>query len=308
MKNFIGAIKRFLHKVIAYIVAIILHPGAIYSFENFRLWEKRGYHITPLHFYYPIPDTRELEIKDLPISELPGINMRPEFQLKLMKETFSRFSEDYKKFLVEPTNSNHFYLDNDAFTGIDPFIYYCMIRHFQPSTIIEVGSGHSTLLGAQACHITPSTRYISIDPWPREFISKGVPGVELLCQRVEDLDVEFFQQLKPNDILFIDSSHTIRTSGDVSFLVLEVIPRLASGVVIHFHDIFLPYDYPKEWLIEQQRFWTEQYLLQAYLSENDHVEVLFASQFVTTKYPREVWQAFPNALSIGGASFWMRKC
>ena len=304
----LGTIKRYIHRFVSHMVAVTLRPGAVYDRENFRLWERRGYHITPIHFYYPIPDTRELELKNFQISELPGINMRQEFQLKLMKETFAGFSEEYNRLPARPNNSKHFYLDNDAFTGIDPFVYYCMIRHFQPKTIIEVGSGHSTLLGAQACRLGQATRYVCIDPWPREFISGGVPGVELICEKVEDQDIEFFQQLRPNDILFVDASHVVRTAGDVCFIILEVLPRLASGVVVHFHDIFLPFDYPRELVIEQQRFWSEQYLLHAYLAENDSVEVLFASQFISTKYAEETRKTFPNALSIGGASFWIRKC
>ena len=109
-------------------------------------------------------------------------------------------------------------------------------------------------------------------------------------------------------MLFIDSSHVIRTAGDVCFIFLEVLPRLAPGVIVHVHDIFLPFDYPKDWLITQQRFWTEQYLLQAYLTENPHAEVLLASHYLSVVHPREVKRAFPGALHIHGGSFWFRKC
>lgn len=307
MRGAIVTIKRYIHRVAAYLVAILLRSGAIYNHENFKFWEKRGYHITPLHFYYPIPDTRELESKDFQQSELPGLDLRPEFQLRLMKQAFVGFSHEYNnipKIAIDPTT---FYLDNDAFNGIDPYIYYCMIRHFKPNTVVEVGSGHSTLLGAQASRLNQSTRYVCIDPWPRDFISSGVPDIEFIRQKVEDLDLRLFQELQPNDILFVDSSHVIQTAGDVCFMILEVLPRLSKGVIAHFHDIFLPFDYPKAWIVDQQRFWTEQYLLHAYLAENDHAEVLFANNFISKNYYQEVRQSFPNATWIGGASFWIRK-
>ncbi len=263
-------------------VAVILRPGAVWDSENFRLWESHGYHITPIHFYYPIPDTRDLEKKDFQPSGCPGIDLRLEFQLRLLKESFAKFSQEYNTLPIKPTNSNAFYLDNDAFTGIDPYIYYCMIRNFKPKTVVEVGSGHSTVLGAQACQLSVSTRYVCIDPWPRDFISRGVPGIEFIRQKVEDLDLDMFLQLQQNDILFVDNSHVVRTAGDVCFIILEVLPRLAQGVIIQFHDIFLPFDYPKEWIVGQQRFYTEQYLLQAYLVENCHIEVLFAIPHMVT--------------------------
>jgi hypothetical protein len=303
-----GKIKRYIHRLEAYLVAAILRPGAMYDLENFRLWERRGYHITPLHFYYPIPDTRDFFQKEFHPSDCPGIDFRFEAQLELLQEFSAKFSQEYNAFPIKATNSNSFYLDNDAFAGIDPLIYYCMIRHFRPKTIIEVGSGHSTVLGAQACQLNDSTRYVCIDPWPRDFISRGVAGVEFVRQKVEDLQLDVFLQLQPNDILFIDSSHVVRTAGDVNFVILEILPRLAKGVIIHFHDIFLPFEYPKEWIIEQQCFWTEQYILQAYLAENNHAEILLTNHYISKKHPEEVRQTFPNALRIDGGSFWIRKC
>ena len=158
---------------------IILRPGSLNEPENFKLWERHGYHILPIHFYYPIPNTLDLKNKILQPSELPGMDLRSLFQLNLMKESFIKFSHEYENFPNESIDSGIFHLDNDAFGGIDPFIYYCMIRHFQPRTILEVGSGHSTLLGAQASNLNKDTRYLCVDPWPRAFISDGVPGVEL---------------------------------------------------------------------------------------------------------------------------------
>ena len=301
-----AAARRYTHRAIAYLVSIVLRPEALFDRFNFRLWQKRGYHITPIHFYYPIPDTRQLSAYPDP-SESPGIDFRPEFQLRLLREVFPCFAAEYAGFPATPSEAGTFYLGNGSFDGIDPHVYYALIRHFKPKTVIEVGSGYSTLVGVQASRMNGATRYLCIDPWPRADIA-GVPGVELLRRKVEETNIEVFLTLGRNDILFVDASHVVRTGGDVCFIILEVLPRLAEGVIVHFHDIFLPFEYPREWLLERHLFWTEQYLLQAYLADNSRVEVLFASNYISKKYPREVQEAFPGAVWHGGGSFWIRKC
>ena len=120
--------------------------------------------------------------------------------------------------------------------------------------------------------------------------------MKVVQRRVEEIDVAYFDQLERNDILFIDSSHVVRTGGDVTFLMLEVLPRLSAGVVVHFHDIFLPFDYPADMILDRHLFWTEQYPLHAYLCENAHVDVLFASEFIAHDFPESLEQAFPKAL------------
>jgi Methyltransferase domain len=306
MYNPLHIVRTSIHRGIALVVATFLRPGATYDRANFRLWERHGYHVTPKHFYSPIPDTDTLKQYRFPSSHIPGIDLQPEAQLQLLR-AFMAYQDEFKHIPLHSSNEAVFSLDNDAFTGIDPLVYYCMLRHFKPKTVIEIGSGHSTLLGAQATQANPSTHYICIDPWPRSFIAKGVGSVEFIKERVETLDLGLFSALQPGDILFVDSSHVVRTASDVCFIILELLPRLPAGVIIHFHDIFLPYEYPKEWVIQQQRFWTEQYLLQAYLAENKLVEVLLANQYLVRQHETAVKAVFAHASHIDGASFWIRK-
>lgn len=308
MTQIVKASRRIVHRITARFVALILRKGAIYDPENFRLWENHGYHITPTHFYCPIPDTRELEKVYPNRKETPGIDYRPEFQLRLLSEKLSQFSAEYNSFPISSTEENQFYLDNDAFGGVDPHVYYSMIRCFQPRLIIEIGSGYSTLLGVQASQANGTTQLRFVDPWPRKFIAKGAISAEHIRLRVEELEHGFFQELQENDILFIDSSHVIRTGGDVTYLFLQVLPRLASGVIVHVHDVYLPFDYPKKLVVEQHMFWTEQYLLQAYLIENRNAEVMFGSNYMAHEYPEALKASFPRALWWGGGSFWIRKC
>ena len=121
--------------------------------------------------------------------------------------------------------------------------------------------------------------------------------------------MDFFLQLQHNDILFIDSTHVIKIGGEVNYLFLEVLPRLNKGVIVHVHDIFLPFEYPKEWVIQRHRFWTEQHLLHAFLICNNCFEVLWAGNYLCTKYPEKLRTLFPsyNLESISPGSFYIRK-
>ena len=129
----------------------------------------------------------------------------------------------------------------------------------------------------------------------------------LIENKVEDLDLEFFSQLHSGDILFIDSSHTVKIGGDVNYLFLEVLPRLKPGVIVHVHDIFFPFDYRRDWVMDELRFWTEQYLLQAFLTFNCEFEVLMANAYLGHRYLEDLKAAFPNSSWWGGGSFWMRR-
>ncbi len=156
----------------------------------------------------------------------------------------------------------------------------------------------------------PAAGVTVIDPHPNEVVRAGFPGLgEVLDEAVEEVPLRRFGALRPNDVLFIDSSHVLRIGGDVQFLYLEVLPRLAPGVLVHIHDIFLPAEYPKRWVLEQFRFLSEQYLLQAFLAFNGEFEVLWAGQFMHLRHPDDLARAFPsyerNRTSPG--SFWIRR-
>jgi Methyltransferase domain len=301
-----GVVSRYLH-----------HPKFL---ELFRLWEKHGFHVTPVHFYQPIPDTRSLpETLWSHPSRLVGINMNDALQLDLLRKDFPKFRTEYQQFPIEPAGEpSHFYLNNGLFDGTDALVAYCMIRHFHPRLIIEVGSGFSSLLLGQAATKNNNSALICIEPFPQEFLKHGFRGLHSLIEKkVQDMDLDFFSQLGPGDVLFIDSSHTVKIGGDVNYLFLEVLPRLKPGVIVHVHDIFFPFDYRRDWVKEEFRFWTEQYLLQAFLAFNSEFEVLMANRYVAHKYSEDFKAAFPSleklkanskdSISWGGGSFWMRR-
>ena len=278
--------------------------------EIFRLWERYGIHVTPVHFYQPIPNTQSLPeaLWNRP-SELVGIDMNDAVQLDLLQNHFPKFRGEYDQFPAEPPGAPiRFHLNNGLFDGTDALVAYCMIRHFQPRLIIEVGSGFSSLVATEAIARNGKSELIRIEPFPQDFLRKGVSGLHSLIEKkVEDIELEFFSQLQSGDILFIDSSHTVRIGGDVNYLFLEVLPRLKPGVIVHVHDIFFPFDYRRDWVMDELRFWAEQYLLQAFLTFNSEFEVLMANSYLGHRYMEDLKATFANSPWWGGGSFWMRR-
>jgi len=275
--------------------------------------------VTKKHFYSPIPDTGELKNKvDLwtKKSELPGIDINLKGQMNFLETIFPLYKNEFN-FPVDKTEISHeYYLNNAAFGLEDATVLHCMIRHFQPRTIIEIGSGHSTCVAARAglmnrkegcqCKLT------SIDPYPRKTHKEGFAGLDVqITKKVENVEVDIFEKLEKNDILFIDSSHIVRTGGDVNFLFLEILTRLKKGVVVHIHDIFLPFEYPRKWIIDDRAFLSEQYLLRAFLCFNKSFEVLFGNHFAKTMYPEKTRALFvpPKGYRerLFSSSFWIRK-
>ena len=280
--------------------------------------QKLGYHITPNHFYYPVPDTTKLRDKLWSEhSELAGISINEGTQLELLSVFAAEFKCEYERFPRGKTDDPcRFFLGNLSLESVDAEVLYCMIRHFKPRRIYEIGSGYSTYLSAQAvlknseednCY---KCDLVAIDPYPRETLRRGFPGLSgLISKEVQDVPLSEFAKLEENDILFIDSSHVLRIGGDVQYEYLEILPRLKRGVIVHSHDIFLPAEYPKKWVKDRRLFWSEQYLLQAFLAFNDTFEVLWAGSYMHLNHPGELERAFDSydrAKTLPG-SFWMRR-
>ncbi len=291
------------------IKSLKLGNGDFVHYDFFDLWVKNGFYVIPNHFYQPIPDIERLN-KGIfkKKSELIGISFNDEKQLKLLYN-FLEYREEYNLIPDHPSEKDYeFSFNNIAFDWLDALVYYCIIRHFKPKNIIEVGSGWSSKLAAQAAIRNGSTQLTCIEPFPQEFMKKGFPGLtKLYVDDVEDLPLSVFSKLENCDILFIDSSHTVKTGGDVNYLFLEVLPRLKKGVLVHIHDIFFPFDYPEGWVVKEHRFWAEQYLLQAFLMFNQDFSIIFANNYLGHKYPKQIKSVFPKSSSHRGGSIWIRR-
>lgn len=186
------------------------------------------------------------------------------------------------------------------FGWADASVYRAMLGWLQPERIIEAGSGYSTMIALDEGY--PVT---CIEPHPDRLLSLVRPGdpVTLLRQLVQDVPLSLYGELAAGDILFIDSSHVVKAGSDVCWLLLRVLPRLAPGAMMHLHDIFWPFEYPAAWLREH-RDWTEDYLLNAFLSGNAGWEILWFSSWLWRCHP-EVVPEHLRAEDPG--SIWLRK-
>jgi hypothetical protein len=155
-----------------------------------------------------------------------------------------------------------------------------------------------------------SIYFTCIEPYPPDFLGEGINGIsQLIVSPVEQMSVDTFLELTAGDILFIDTSHTVKTGGDVVFLLQEVLPRLADGVVVHIHDIFLPHDYPPEWVFAG-RAWNEQYAVRSFLTFNSVFEILFSVAWMS-HFKNDILAAalpgYPQNYRDGGGSLWIQR-
>jgi hypothetical protein len=316
MVRFVGAGRVF--HLFDHDTRVDLAAAELKRSVDFEAWERRGLHVTPVHFYQPVPDTRELDPKiwDLP-TELVGVDLNVSGQLRLLDEFARSYRNEYEALPTRPTAVPYqFSLNNQSFESVDAEVLWCMVRHFKPERVYEVGSGNTTYLTAQALlknaeeGSTPPGTLVAIEPYPNAVLRSGFPGLtELLTTPVQGVPLARFQELKANDILFIDSSHVLKIGSDVQYEFLEVLPRLRPGVIVHIHDIFLPLEYPKVWVLDEHRFWNEQYLLQAFLSSNRSFEVLWAGAYMNHRHPERLEGAFQSYTrqAVLPGSFWMRR-
>jgi hypothetical protein len=285
------------------------------------IFARHGFHLLRKHYYLPIPDESDLadDFWDKP-SKLVGLEMNQEKALELLDTVFSVYSDEFRALfpLNQTTDPQKFFLINGNYMAVDAHVYYSFIRHFKPKRIIEIGGGNSTLLaataGMQNLHETGQSPNLTvIEPFPNPMLKRGVPGVsELIGCKVQDVELELFTSLERGDILFIDSSHALRTGGDVQYEYLEILPRLAPGTLIHIHDISLPRPYPRVYF-ESQLYWNEQYLLQAFLAFNPKFQVLWPGNYMMVNYPEKVCSVFPEFQTMRQffpmsepSAFWMQ--
>lgn len=270
------------------------------------------------HFYSPIVDVKDVFERRVEIwPERPrhlGIDFDDASHRAILSEVFPKYISDYDypDRLDEPEEPGRFYTENPAFSWLDSRSLFVLLREWRPRRLIEVGGGFSTLLAADV-----NTRFLSgsvemtcIEPYPEPFLQQSVPGLDrLIAERVERVDLAEFTKLARRDVLFIDSSHVAKTGSDVNFLLFEVLPRLAPGVMIHIHDIFLPHDYPESWVLQENRSWNEQYVVQALLMYSSAFRVVFGCSYAFHRYPHLVREALqlPGRQAFGGGSLWIER-
>lgn len=261
--------------------------------------EGLGVSVTPQHFYFPVPSIKSFHAKDWNACRpCAAFDFRIEEQIERLRNEILPYSAECT-FPENPArNPFEFHFNNGFFERVDAEVAYSFVRMRKPERIVEIGSGNSTLLLAAAMQRNADAGFpgelISIEPSPPHYLKEGLPGLtRLIPARVQDTPFDLFLSLKENDILFIDSSHVVSIDSDVIYECLFILPRLAPNVLVHFHDIFAPLDYPEKFVKTNLCFWGEQYLLEAFLSFNSKFEVIWAGSAMQRFHPEVLREAFP---------------
>lgn len=183
--------------------------------------------------------------------------------------------------------------------------YYCIIRHTKPARIIEVGSGFSSLVAKQALKENGKGTLICVEPFPLDWMAARPDQFNITKEKVQSLSPEYFNDLlNDGDMLFIDSTHTVKNGSDCLHLYLRILPNITSSILVHAHDIYLPFPFPKRMMLEKRVYWTEQYLLYAYLLDNPKVRVLYGSMVNKKWFSSKLDKLMHGRKPSGGASFW----
>ena len=280
----------------------LLH--ALRAVRSMRAVVSRPPFVAPGHFYSPMTIPADVERASMwaenTSSTLPGVDIAADQQLALAAEIST--------FLKEQLPGPRYTSDNEQYGPGDGAIYRAMLNHLRPARLIEVGSGFSTaILLDEIDHSLLEINVTCIEPYPQRLLGllreSDHERLTLHKKPVQDVPRDMYSQLGSGDVLFIDSTHVVKAGSDVNWLMLHILPQLAKGVIVHVHDVFWPFEYPKTWLGEH-RDWTEDYLLHAFLIGNTSWEILLFSSWL--------WRCHPELIPghLAGqkpGSIWLRR-
>lgn len=309
---------------------LVLLPLTLFSALLLKFWRARGTDNTPAsrlvfrtvgllpvrdHYYEPLFHPQHIRHPLDTIRDLAGIDLNIPAQLQLLE----RFNFQSELLLLEQKHLEdgvpHFEYRNSFYGSGDAELLYSMVRWLRPGRLVEIGSGYSTLAAEAAIRENQQNdpaincEHICIEPYERPWLRNL--NVRVIRERAELINLDLFETLGENDILFIDSSHIIRPQGDVLFIYQSILPRLRPGVFVHIHDIFTPRDYPAAWVVDAAILWNEQYLLEAFLAFNPQFEVVCSLNHLCREHPKVVADKFPRyaleATARQPGAFWIRR-
>ncbi len=267
------------------------------------------------HYYSPLPDISEVQSR-FPIlcpggTDLgPSIDLRPKIQRSLLTELASYYCDFH--WPEQPSKDFRFHLQQTVFCHGDAVILHAMLRHFAPKRIIEVGSGFSSalMLDVNARFLQGQTQFTFIEPFPERLLSlihdNDLEKCTVIDEKLQTVPLATFHQLQANDILFVDSSHVSKIGSDVNRIVFDILPILKPGVLVHFHDVLWPFEYPLQWIMEGKA-WNEAYLLRAFLQYNSHFEIVLLNSYIGHVFESFMKKMMPLFLKNTGGSLWLRK-
>ncbi len=271
--------------------------------------------VAPGHFYSPMPSRADVEEQLERLSQLdlllklPAIDMNIPGQLRLLESLMSYYPQ--VPFKAEAVPGLLYRMDNGYFSYTDGIVLFCMLNALRPRRIIEIGSGFSTcaILDTNRLFLGGQAQVTCIDPHPgvlRSLLGNSQDAVTMVESKLQNVDRGIFDELGPNDVLFIDSSHVSKAGSDVNYVFLEIRPRLKAGVAIQIHDIYLGFEYPAKWLREG-RAWNEAYLLRAFLEYNQQFRISLFIGYMQNVHEAWFREHMPDTMLRKGGSFWMEK-
>jgi predicted O-methyltransferase YrrM len=284
-----------------------------------RLFSWRVLRVKNGHYYSPVPSIKELQrdaarIFDRSLRSLPGIDLNDSEQLALLTELAAFYGE--QPFRETPRGDIRYFFDNYWYGRADGLFLYSMIRRFRPRRIVEIGSGFSSavMLDTNERFMDCSMRLTFIEPDSKRLRKLLRPddeqSVTIIEQRIQRVDPTILDQLDASDMLFVDSSHVSKPGSDVNYILFELLPKLRPGVLVHFHDVPYPFEYPRKWF-ELGVSWNEAYLVRAFLQYNAHFHIRFWNDYMMTHHHDTVRRLMPlctdpPAFGVGG-SLWLQK-
>lgn len=255
-------------------------------------------------------DRYQARLFDRSARSIPGIENHLEDQLALIQELSEYYDE--LPFKDDESPGLRYYFRNSYFSYGDAIALYGMLRHFRPQRIIEVGSGFSSalMLDVNDIFFSKNIALTFIEPQPQRLFSllseEDKNLHEIIVDIVQDVPLERFEALQANDILFIDSSHVVKIGSDVVHLLTDILPRLNHGVLVHFHDVFWPFEYPEQW-IREGTAWNENYMLKAFLQFNSKFKILLFNSYLAIHQKDLIEKNLPLSMKNTGGSLWIKK-
>jgi predicted O-methyltransferase YrrM len=299
-------------KTIKNIINQLPYVKTLYQ-EN--LHTKKNSAVAAGHYYSPIVliddiKKREAQIwKNREFDFVNGIELNTQKQIQLLSE-FERYYSEIP-FKEERQDGVRYQFKNGFYSYTDGIVLYSMMRHYKPKRMIEIGSGFSSavMLDTNEFFFNKQIDLTFIDPYPERLLSlmseDDKKNATVIISDAQVIELDIFKKLEAGDILFIDSSHVAKTGSDVNYILFEILPILKSGVIIHFHDIFFPFEYPKDWVYKRFN-WNEDYFLRAFLMYNNAFEIKLFSDYIHLHH-KEAFQNMPLCYLNTGGNLWIEK-
>lgn len=274
--------------------------------------------VDPGHFYSPVVDTKTLDVDALATPDrekvhgvdIDAVAMRELWSSLLPHMKAMDFPEDAE---TSRRRGLRYHTANPAYGWGDAVVYHALLRKLKPKRIVEVGSGFSSALALDTldAHFETSPSVDFVDPYPKLLRSMLTPADESRVtvheSGVQDVDLDLFRKLRKDDILFIDSTHIVKTHSDVHWELTEILPVLRKGVVVHIHDMFWPFEYPRGWIVDDKRSWNELYAIHYFLMFQKTFEVMFFNHYFAHQHIELAEETLPVFAGAPGGGLWLRK-